>query len=122
MADEPILAREQELQDAMFSNDVGALDRLIDDELMFTTLTGEVVGKADDLEAHRLRRLRLTKIEPVERRVARYGNTVVVSALMALAGAYDGDSFDATFRYTRVWMERADGWRIVAGHMSSVAS
>ena len=45
MADDPILAREAELREAMLANDVSALDRLIDDALVFTTLEGAVVGK-----------------------------------------------------------------------------
>jgi hypothetical protein len=40
MADDPILARETELREAMLANDVSALDRLIDDALVFTTLEG----------------------------------------------------------------------------------
>jgi ketosteroid isomerase-like protein len=52
--------------------------------------------------------------------MVRAGGCVVVNALMALAGTFDGSPFDTRFRYTRVWSERADGWKIIAGHMSAV--
>ena len=122
MIDDPILACEDELREAMMSNDVDALDRLLDDDLAFTSLDGEVVGKEDDLEAHRQRRLRLTRLDPSDRHVVRCRLVAVVSVRMDLEGTYDGAPASGAFRYTRVWCERPDGWRIVAGHLSMVPS
>jgi hypothetical protein len=39
---------------------------------------------------------------------------------MEMAGAFKGTPFAGPFRYTRVWREGLDGWRIVAGHVSAV--
>ena len=118
--DDPILAREAELREAMLTNDVAALDRLIDDTLMFVALDGSVVGKEDDLAAHRARRLRLVSLEPSDRHVQRHGPIAVVTVRMALDGTWDGAPASGVYRYTRVWRERPDGWRIVAGHLSVV--
>ena len=120
MTDDPILVCEAELREAMLTNDVAALDRLIDDALVFTTLEGTVIGKQDDLEAHRARRLRLRRLEPSDRRVLRYDTTAIVSVRMEIEGTWDGAPVGGVLRYTRVWCERADGWRVVAGHMSTV--
>ncbi len=120
MTDDPILAREAELREAMLTNDVAALDRLIDDALMFVALDGTVVGKEDDLAAHRARRLRLVSLEPSDRHVQRHGPIAVVTVRMALVGTWDGAPASGVYRYTRVWCERPDGWRIVAGHLSVV--
>lgn len=122
MTDDPILAREAELREAMLTNDVAALDRLIDDALMFVALDGSVVGKEEDLAAHRARRLRLVSLEPSDRHVQRHGPVAVVTVRMALAGTWDGAPASGVYRYTRVWRERPDGWRIVAGHLSVVPS
>jgi hypothetical protein len=102
------------------ANDVDALDRLIDDDLMFTALDGSVVGKQEDLDAHRARRLRLTRMEPSERRVQRFGPIAVVNVRMEHEGTWDGAPVGGPLRYTRVWIERPGGWRIIAGHMSVV--
>ncbi len=118
--DDVILAREADLREAMFANDVAALDRLIDDELIFTALDGTVVGKQADLDAHRARLLRLVRFDPSDRHLVRCGSTVVVSVRMEIEGTYDGAPVGGVLRYTRVWCERPDGWRIVAGHMSTV--
>ena len=120
MTDDPILAREAELRAAQMTNDVAALDLLLDDELMFTTLQGTVVGKQDDLEAHRARLLRATRLEPSEWHIQRYGSVVVVNVRMDIDGTFDGAPAGGAYRYTRVWCERPGGWRIVAGSMSLI--
>jgi ketosteroid isomerase-like protein len=117
MADDPIFAVEDELREAMLAGDVAALDRLLDDDLMFVSHLGEVVGKAEDLEMHRSRRLRITSMAPSDRRIQRLGDVVVVSVRMHVAAVVDGASVEQTFRYTRVWRRRDDGWKIVSGGM-----
>jgi ketosteroid isomerase-like protein len=117
MADDPILAAEDELRAAMLAGDVAALDRLLDDDLLFVSHLGEVVGKAQDLEMHRTRRLRIVSMTPSDRRIQRLGDTTVVSVRMETAAVVDGARVEQTFRYMRVWHHRADGWKIVSGGM-----
>src|SRR4051812_41105982 len=117
MADDPILAVEDELREAMLAGDVGALDRLLDDDLVFISHVGEVVGKAEDLEMHRTGRLRITSMTPSDRRIQRLGSTVVVSVRMHTSAIVDGTPVEQTFRYTRVWHQRVGGWKIVSGGM-----
>jgi len=118
--DDPILACEAALRQAQLANDVAALDRLLDDALVFTTLNGSVVGKADDLDLHRSGRLRITQMDPGDQRVVRVGTTAVVSVRMEAAATVDGVEVRGPLRYTRVWCERPGGWRVVAGHMSAI--
>jgi ketosteroid isomerase-like protein len=122
MADDPILVVEEQLRDAMLAGDVAALDRLIDDDLMFVSHLGGVVGKAEDLEMHRSKRLRITSMTPSDRRIQRLGDTVVVvSVQMHTTAIVEGVDVEETFRYTRVWRRRPDGWKIVSGQMTIVA-
>jgi hypothetical protein len=51
--DDEILARESDLRQAQLTGDVQALDRLLDDQLVFTAIDGTLAGKADDLTLHR---------------------------------------------------------------------
>jgi ketosteroid isomerase-like protein len=37
-----------------------------------------------------------------------------------MAGSFKDTPIDGSYRYTRVWTKRPDGWRIVAGHVSAV--
>jgi hypothetical protein len=118
--DAPILAYEAELRQAMLTSDVAALDRLIDDALVFTSLEGRLVSKAEDLEIHRSGRLRITRLDPSEWRILHLGAIAVVSVRMEAAALFDGAAMSGPLRYTRVWCECPGGWRVVAGHMGTV--
>ncbi|EDT37210.1 conserved hypothetical protein [Burkholderia ambifaria MEX-5] len=47
----------------MLTNDVDALDTSLDDDLIFTVPTGQVIAKHDDLSAHRAKLLRLDALD-----------------------------------------------------------
>jgi ketosteroid isomerase-like protein len=119
--DDQILACEAELRQAQLSGDVAVLDRLLDDLLVFTNIDGTLASKSDDLALHRSGRLRITKTDPSDRQLLHLGATSVVSVRMNAEAVMDGVRVTATLRYTRIWHTRPDGWRLVAGHMSTVS-
>ena len=118
--DEEILACEAELLRAQLASDVAALDRLLDDVLVFATLDGTLASKSDDLSLHGSGRLRITRMEPIDRHLLHLGVTSIVTVQMDAAAVVDGVPISGKLRYTRIWHKRPDGWRVVAGHMSSV--
>ncbi|MGQ0649343.1 MAG: nuclear transport factor 2 family protein [Gemmatimonadaceae bacterium] len=120
LSDASLQECEVALRQAQLTSDVSALDRLVDDALVFTGPDGAIYGKQDDLEAHRNGLVRITRLEPSEERIQRFGNIAVVSVRMEMSGTFQGVAFAGPFRYTRVWCARPDGWRIVAGHVSAV--
>lgn len=114
---------ESELRMAQLQSDVTTLERLIDDALLFTGPDGSLVAKSDDLTSHRDGVVQFTSHEPSEMQFLTVTNDVVVVALRAhLAGRFQGAEFAGDYRYTRVWARRGDSWRIVAGHVSTIAS
>lgn len=117
---EEILACEAQLRQAQLTADVAALDRLLDDALVFTTIEGNIAGKSDDLSMHRSGQLRITKMDPADTRVLHLGDTSVVSVRMDAQAVVNGVPVAATLRYTRIWHKRPGGWRLVTGHMSMV--
>jgi ketosteroid isomerase-like protein len=118
--DDALRACEDALRRAQLTGDAAALDRLVDDTLLFTGPDGRVYGKGDDLEAHRQGWVRITRLEASDERVRRMGQVAVVSVRMEMAGTFKGRAFAGPYRYTRVWREGPGGWRIVAGHVSAV--
>jgi ketosteroid isomerase-like protein len=120
--DPEIEALEAQLRAAQLGADVAALDRLIDDDLLFTGPDGALATKADDLAAYRDGVMRVASHEPQELRVRRAGADVAVVALRThMTGSYGGAPFAGTARYTRVWArEGGGGWRVVAGQVSVV--
>jgi len=120
LSDASLRACEAALRQAQLASDVAVLDQLVDDALTFTGPDGAVYGKQDDLDAHRRGMVRITRLEPSEERIQRFGSIAVVSVRMEMSGTFQGATFAGPFRYTRVWCARPEGWRIVAGHVSAV--
>jgi uncharacterized protein (TIGR02246 family) len=117
--DSEIAALEGELRNAQLAADVSTLDRLIDDDLLFTGPTGELATKADDLAAHRSGVVRFRSHDPEDMHIRKVGSDVAVVALRTrLVVEVHGVTHRGTFRYTRVWQRRDGRWRIVAGHVS----
>ena len=117
---EQIIEKEESLLQAMLTGDLKVLDDLIADDLIFTDHTGRVVNKSEDLEAHRTGSLKIESIDPGEQVIKIYGNTAIVSVLMQINGQYLRQPFEGKIRYSRVWMNINDSWKIVAGHSSAV--
>ena len=114
---------EAQLRAAQLKSDVHALDRLIDDTLLFTGPDGSLATKADDLALHRSGAVRFTTHEPSDLQWLSVTDDVAVVALRTrLAGSIHGQTFSGDYRYTRVWARRGNSWRIVAGHVSEVAT
>ena len=110
---------EAALRAAMLAGDLPALDRLLDDALVFTDQAGRTLGKPDDLAAYRSGLLRLSRADIADRAIRMAGDGAAVVTLRAeLAGRWDGTPFNAAFRYTRVWHRTDTGWRLLAAHCS----
>ena len=119
--EESLLACEAALRRAQLSSDVAELDRLLDEELVFTGPDGALYSKADDLDAHRAGMVQITRLEASDERIQRFGDVAIVSVRMEMSGTFRGEGFSGPFRYTRIWCARPNGWRIVAGHVSAIA-
>ncbi|MBO4207979.1 nuclear transport factor 2 family protein [Micromonospora echinofusca] len=115
-------AAERQLQAAQLAGDVEALDRLLDDRLVFTFgPDGRHYTKQDDLTNHRTRRQVTTRLVEEELAVLVDGRTGVTWFLGTLQGSVAGTPFQVRMRYTRTWVRDGEGsWRIVAAHASEV--
>lgn len=120
LTDDSLRACETALRQAQLTSDIAALDGLLDDALVFTGPDGALYGKQDDLDAHRRGTIRISRLDPSEERIQRFGDIAVVSVRMEMAGAFQGTPFAGPYRYTRVWRAWPEGWRIVAGHVSAM--
>ncbi|MEQ1564328.1 MAG: nuclear transport factor 2 family protein [Myxococcota bacterium] len=111
---------EERLRAAMSSSDVAALDVLIDERLMFVVPNGAVLGKADDLAAHRSGVMRFTRLELVEVQIEAHGSTAIAVVRADMAGTAFGQPFSGVHRYVRTWVRSERGWRVVGGSVSLV--
>lgn len=111
---------EQRLRNAMLISDVIELDALISDDLLFAGPDGQLVGKAEDLAAHRTGTLRITTMTLQESSTKLLPDVAIVFALMAMQGFVKDQPFAGHYRYTRVWSKQNGTWQIIAGHISVV--
>ncbi len=106
----------------MLGSDVSALDELLAPELIFTSHLGQLVGKEDDLAAHRLGLIKVSALEYSDRHVRLIGDVAIVSVRARLSGTFAGNPASGDFRFTRVWALSPRGtWQVVAGHADVVA-
>ncbi len=101
--------------------DVAGLDRLLAEDWQLTHSDGRVQTKADYLRelATSQRSNQAIGNEGVQMR--RYGDTAVVTGTSVQSGTSKGVPWNGRFRFTRVWILRDGGWRMIASHSSRIA-
>lgn len=121
VTEDQVIEAEERLRIAMLNSDVSILDELISPDLLFTTHFGQLVGKQDDLQAHRSGAIRIHEMIPSDRRIHVHGSFAIVSVRMQVSGEYLELAFSQPLRYTRVWSKNDTGaCCVVGGHISAV--
>ena len=124
MSDSPVdrlRDAEARLQAAQLAADATALDRLLDDRLVFTGPDGVLYSKQDDLTIQRTGQQQLTALRQEELSILVDGRIGITWFLGSLAGVFKGAPFSARVRYTRTWVDTDEhGWRVLAAHVSAL--
>lgn len=111
---------EEELNGALVRCDAEALGRLWDEQLAFIFPNGNIATKTERIAG--LKRCTPgspnSAIESVDARV--YGDVAVAIVLSKWTGATEGKAFEARFRATHVWANRAGSWVLVSAHVSQI--
>ncbi len=110
-----ILKKEEELRLAMIDSNIEKLDELIDDSLMFTGPNGIIVTKDMDLQAHKSKIQKMTKLNPSEQQIKIHDNFAVVAVKIEMTGTYGEMDISGLYRYLRVWTKIQGDWKVVAG-------
>ena len=93
--------------------DVDAMDKLLSDDYIGITMSGEVVTKMQQLDRMRNRSLVLTKMALDDVKVKLIGSTAVVTSRAEVQGTDGGAPMRGNFRYTRVYTRLPSGvWKI----------
>jgi ketosteroid isomerase-like protein len=116
-----ILEAEELLCKAMLESDTVTLDKLLSSNLIFTNHLGQVLGKQDDLDAHKSGLLHISNISVDEQQIKLQQDTAVVFTKVTIRGNYDGNPANGTFRFTRVWQNtEGNHWEVIAAHSSVI--
>jgi ketosteroid isomerase-like protein len=112
-SDAALLALEQRLADAVRTADLGFLHGIWDDDFFYTGVRGETKNKAQVLAEIQSGTLQFDVMRFDDIRIRRYQNSAVVTGLATAEGSSPAGSIKGAFRYTRVYVRRPQGWRIV---------
>jgi ketosteroid isomerase-like protein len=108
-----IEALETQWQQAQLAGDAPAMDKLLSDDYLGITATGEVVTKAQQLDHMRARKLTVTNLVTSDLKIKLIGQIAIVTSRAQLDGTSDGDPLHGEFRYTRVYQRLPNGvWKI----------
>jgi ketosteroid isomerase-like protein len=105
---------EETWRTAQLNDDVAAMDKLLSDDYVGITMTGQVVTKMQQLDRMRNREMVVTTIVLSDVKVKLIGTTAaIVTSLADVDGTSEGASMHGKYRYTRVYSRLPTGtWKI----------
>ena len=116
-----IIKAEERLKTAMLGSDTKELDLLLSDELIFTNHLGQIMTKADDLNAHESGLLKIKSLDLSEKKMNISARYSIVSVKASICAEFNGEESETVLRFTRIW-HKADNnsWQVAAAHSSAV--
>ncbi len=113
-AKQQIAALEEQWKDATLAGDAGAMEKLLSDDYVGISWTGQVNTKMMQLDRVRTRTVVVSRMELSDIKVKVLGPFVaVVTSRAEVSGSNDGRPIDGAFRYTRVYQRLPSGaWKI----------
>jgi ketosteroid isomerase-like protein len=108
-----IVALEHEWQKAALAGDLPAMDKLLSDDYLGITDTGEVLTKTQQLARMRDGKFIITKLDISDTRIKLVGNIAIVTCLAQVEGTSDDERLHGAYRYTRVYQRLAGNvWKV----------
>lgn len=122
---EAIRAQIKQLEDqryqAMCAKDLGVLERLLGEGLVYTHSYGGADTKAQYLDGIRSGKFEYRGIERPEEQIQVYGDsTAIVTGHVKIALVSNGQPKQLNSRFTNVWNKGAGGWQMVAWQSTSL--
>ena len=113
--EEQIIVCEKRLLEAMKSGNIGALDELLHESLLFNIPTGETITKTMDLESYSSGIMTICDISQTNQIVTAIDDIATVTVTVDLKAKYADHLIDGKFKYLRVWKVFNNTWKIIAG-------
>lgn len=114
-AKQQVEALEEQWRQAQLAGDVATMDKLLSDDYIGISITGQVNTKAQQLDRMRMHKVMLTKLDLGDRQVKLIGSIAIVTSRAEVEGTNDGAPVHGTYRYTRVYQRLPSGaWKITS--------
>ena len=114
---------EEQWRTAQLANDAATMDKLLSDDFIGISMSGQVSTKAQQLDRVRAHKLMLSKIELSDRKVKLIGSIAIVTSRAEVEGTNETGPVKGTFRYTRVYQRLpSGGWKITSFEATRIPS
>jgi len=124
-AEQELIGMERELSEALVRSDTAALDRIWNDDFIFTAPNGRITTKAQRIEGVKSSAKSAAALvgssSNDEVVVHLYEGTAVVTVLSTWRGKVNNEVFSEPYQATHVWVKQQGRWRLVAAHVTPVA-
>ena len=118
-----ILELEEERLRALLEKDMGALEKMLSEDLIHTESSGKVRSKSEFLEDFKKREFEFESFVIEENIVRLYGNTAVVAGRYTNRVRYPGDVRPLKHaRHLRVYVKGDEGWKLVAHQATELSA
>lgn len=116
-----IIALDRAWEDAIINSDVGELDRLAADDLVYTHAGCLVEGKEGFIDHIVNGALAFTSVDYEDVEVRVHGDTAVLTCALHLQTLDRADQpGELHFRTTHVWVNGGDAWRLLANQSTFI--
>jgi len=105
---------------AMTSVDIAALDRLLDDDLIWTHSSGQVDGKKRLLAKIESGESQYLSMRREDEKYVISDDAAVASGSVSMEVRLGGVERSLRSRYTNVWFREGDVWRVVAWQSTAI--
>jgi ketosteroid isomerase-like protein len=103
---------------AHLASDAEALDRLWADDLEVAVPGMAPMSKGESLAFVRTGRMRFDRYETSQIKVRQYADSAVVTGRLQRTRTVEGRQREDEWRFTKVYVRTAAGWRVVSFHAS----
>jgi ketosteroid isomerase-like protein len=117
-AEEKLLKIEKEFAQAIISNDLEGIGRIVADEWIIIDPNGDIVDRTRFFEVTKSGALTHDMMESEDFRVRVYGDSAVVTGLTRTKGKFMGQEFSTQERATDVFVKRDDRWQCMLTHLT----
>ena len=122
-AKKQVEALEERWREARLAGDVATMDKMLSDDYIGISMTGQVSTKAQQLDRVREHRVVLTRIDLGDMQIKLVGAIAIVTSRADVTGTNDGVTIQGTYRYTRVYQRQPSGvWKITSFEATRVPS
>ena len=108
-------ALEEQWRQAQLAGDVATMDKLLSDDYIGISMSGQVYTKAQQLDRMRDKKVVLSRLDFDDMKVKMVGSIAIVTSRVQVEGLNEGLPVKGIFRYTRVYKRLpTGGWQITS--------